>query len=68
MHINRKIEKFLDQYDYPPSKFGRMVAGDPRLVRDMRQGRELRAQMIARAEAFMDQYAAEQTAGLGIAA
>lgn len=57
MHINRKIERFLIQYDMPATKFGRLVARDPRLVLDMRNGRELRGPMIARAEAFMAAYA-----------
>lgn len=59
MHINRRIERFLIQYDYPPTKFGRTVARDPRLVFDMRRGRELRPAMIARAERFMSSYEAE---------
>ena len=57
MHINRKIERFLIQYDMPATKFGRLVARDPRLVLDMRNGRELRMPMIARAETFMTAYA-----------
>ena len=56
-HINRKIERFLIQYDMPATKFGRLAARDPRLVLDMRNGRELRAPMINRAEAFMAAYA-----------
>lgn len=57
MHINRKIERFLIQYDMPPTKFGRLVARDPRLVPDMRRGRELRTPMANRAENFMRDYA-----------
>ena len=57
-HINRKIERFLIQYDMPATKFGRLVARDPRLVLDMRNGRELRSPMIARVEAFIAGYAA----------
>jgi hypothetical protein len=57
MHINRRIERFLILYNYPASKFGRIVASDPRLVADIRRGRELRADMIAKADAFMDHYA-----------
>ena len=56
-HINRKIERFLIQYDMPATKFGRLVARDPRLVLDMRNGRELRGPMINRAERFMTAYA-----------
>lgn len=53
MHIHRKIERFLRNHDYPPTKFGRAVARDPRLVNDMRKGREIGASLSARAEAFM---------------
>ena len=56
-HINRKIERFLIHYDMPATKFGRLAAHDPRLVLDMRNGRELRTPMIVRAEAFMAGYA-----------
>lgn len=59
MHINRRIERFLIQYNYPATKFGRMVAGDPRLVLDMRRGRELRESMVGRAGEFMRRYEAE---------
>lgn len=65
MHINRTIERFLARYAMPPTTFGRRVTGDPRLVLDMRRGRELRAPMIARAEAFMEAYAAENTVWQG---
>lgn len=56
-HINRKIERFLIQYDMPATKFGRLAARDPRLVLDMRNGRELRGPMIGRVETFMAAYA-----------
>ena len=67
-HIKRKIERFLIQYDMPATKFGRLVARDPRLVLDMRGGRELRAPMIARAEAFMATYSAMVASDLAQAA
>jgi hypothetical protein len=57
MHINRKIERFLIRYNMPATKFGRLSVRDPRLVLDMRGGRELRAPMITRVEAFMADYA-----------
>lgn len=52
-HINRKIENFLVQHQMPATQFGRLAANDPRLVLDIRRGRELRAGMIERVEAFM---------------
>jgi hypothetical protein len=57
MHINRKIERFLILYNYPATKFGREAVGDPRLVFDMRRGREFGPNMLLRIEAFMNAYA-----------
>jgi hypothetical protein len=56
MYINRQIERFLKDHDLPATKFGRLVAGDPRLVLDMRQGREVRPPMQIKILAFMDGY------------
>ena len=38
MHITRLIERFLQDQGLPPRKFGRLAAGDPRLVLDIRMG------------------------------
>lgn len=54
MHMLRMVEKFLRENDVAPTKFGRMVAGDPRLVLDMRMGREVRPPMRAKIIAFID--------------
>jgi len=56
MHINLQIERFLRSQDMAATKFGRLAASDPRLVLDMRNGRELRPAMIARLQKFMDGY------------
>ncbi|MEY3657693.1 MAG: hypothetical protein RL425_454 [Pseudomonadota bacterium] len=53
MNIGHDIEIFLRQNDMPPTKFGRLVAGDPRLVFDIRLGRELRPPLARRVRAFM---------------
>lgn len=53
MNIWRDIEIFLRQNDMPPTKFGRLVARDPRLVFDIRLGRELRPALTERVRAFM---------------
>ena len=37
----------------PPTKFGRLAVRDPRLVHDLRNGREPRQSMIDRVEAFI---------------
>jgi hypothetical protein len=68
MHINRKIERFLIQYNYPATKFGRQAVCDPRLVFDMRRGRELGWRMTQRVEAFMAEYAETVAARLEEAA
>ncbi|HWU03748.1 MAG TPA: hypothetical protein VN222_13495 [Novosphingobium sp.] len=37
----------------PWTRFGRLAAGDPRLVSDLRNGRQPRQGLIARIEAFI---------------
>jgi hypothetical protein len=56
MLIMRKIERFLRQYEMPPTNFGRLSVGDPRLIHDMRRGRQFRISMIRRVETFMAAY------------
>jgi hypothetical protein len=48
-----KIQKFLRRSGMPATKFGRLAVNDPRLVRDLRNGREPRARTVARIEAFL---------------
>ena len=52
----RKIEVFLRHTRMPPTKFGRLAAQDPRLVQDLRNGREPRPRMEKRVEHFMNNY------------
>jgi len=40
----------------PVTKFGRLAARDPRLVGDLRNGREPRAAMVSRVEHFMNTF------------
>jgi hypothetical protein len=68
MEINHKIERFLRKYGMAPATFGRRVARDPRLVLDMRRGRELRAPMVAKAEAFMAAHIEAEAAAMREAA
>lgn len=42
------VERHLRAQNVPPSRFGRLVAGDPRFVFDLRRGREPRAATRAR--------------------
>ena len=51
-----RIERFLRQTGMPCTKFGRLVARDPRFVHDLRNGREPRTQTEARVEHFMNKY------------
>lgn len=37
------VERHLRAHTVPPSRFGRLVTGDPRFVFDLRRGREPRA-------------------------
>lgn len=53
----RDIEKFLRRTGMPATKFGRLAVRDPRLVLDMRNGREPRRRMVIRVEHFMNKYA-----------
>ncbi len=63
MHINRRVERFLRQYNMPPTKFGRLAARDPRIVLDMRMGREVRPETALRLSAFIENYAAMLACG-----
>ncbi len=58
MHINRRVEIFLREHDMPPTKFGRLAAHDPRIVLDMRMGREVRPGTAQRLSSFIENYAA----------
>lgn len=52
----RKIERFLEKTGMPVTKFGRLAAHDPRLVGDLRNGREPRSAMVRRVEHFMNTF------------
>ena len=52
----RKIEQFLDQSGMAWTKFGRIVAHDPRLVGDMRRGRQPREALCQHIENFITAY------------
>lgn len=59
MHLLRSIEIFLNRTGMAPTRFGREAVRDPRLVFDMRNGREPGARMQSRVEHFMNKYHAE---------
>lgn len=53
MSVHWKIERFLRESDMPATRFGRLAANDPRLVFDLRNGREVGNRLTARLEAFL---------------
>lgn len=54
MHLLRRIERYLRRSGWPPTRFGKEAAGDPRLVFDLRMGREPRRKLETRLHEFLD--------------
>jgi hypothetical protein len=52
----RKIEQFIHEFQIPPTRFGRQCVRDPRLVFDLRLGREPGDRVRRRVEHFMNTY------------
>ena len=59
----RQVEGFLRRTGLPATKFGRLAAADPRLVFDLRNGREPRKRMVLRVEHFMNTFGESAHAG-----
>ena len=57
----RSVEKFLRQHGMAATRFGRLAAHDPRLVPDMRRGREPRDRTEQRILGFMAGFDAART-------
>ena len=53
MHVGREVEKFLKRTGMPPTKFGRLAVNDPRLVGDLRNGREPGSRVSGRILSFI---------------
>lgn len=53
MTVLMKIDRYLQHTGMPMTKFGRLAVGDPRLVHDLRRGRQPRPRMVVRIEAFI---------------
>ncbi|HEU4970019.1 hypothetical protein [Sphingomonas sp.] len=51
--ILRQIERYLQRSGMSATRFGRQVARDPRLVHDLRRGRELGPGLRQRVETFI---------------
>ncbi|WP_338424782.1 hypothetical protein [Sphingopyxis kveilinensis] len=56
----QRIEAFLKESAMPPTVFGRAAVRDPRLVSDLRGGREPGTRLKARVEHFMNKWRAER--------
>lgn len=54
MHLLREIEKYLKTTGMPATKFGREAVNDPRLVTDLRNGREPQEKTILRVRDYME--------------
>ncbi|WP_299323573.1 hypothetical protein [Parasphingopyxis sp.] len=53
MSLLIEIDRFLRKTDMPPTRFGREAVNDPRLVFDIRRGRECGAKVRARILAYI---------------
>lgn len=53
MGTKDEIEDFLRRSRMPETRFGRLAVNDPRLVSDMRRGRQLGDAIRARIAAFI---------------
>ena len=58
----QRIEAFLRETAMPPSVFGRAAVSDPRLVSDLRGGREPGRRLKCRVEHFMSKWRADHHA------
>ena len=61
MSMLRKIELYLKKTAMPPTRFGRLAVNDPRLVGDLKNGREPGSRVVARIEAFLSRGAESQS-------
>lgn len=59
----QRIEAFLAESAIPPSVFGREAVRDPRLVKDLREGRIIGLRVACRLEHFMNKWRADYRAG-----
>lgn len=53
MELLEQVEDYLVRAGVAPSKFGRAVLGDPRLVDDLRAGRKLRRRTQERVQRYL---------------
>ncbi|MBU3077424.1 hypothetical protein [Sphingomonas quercus] len=53
MTLLRRIEIFIATTGVPATRIGREAVGDPRLVRDIRNGRQIGPAVAARLDAYL---------------
>jgi hypothetical protein len=53
MTLLHEIESYMRMKQVPPTRFGREAVNDPRLVFDLRRGREMGQRMRGRVEAYL---------------
>lgn len=58
MELLGLIERYLKKSHMPETKFGRLAVNDPRLVGDLRRGREPGPDTIRRVKAFIREHLA----------
>lgn len=54
MSLLARIQRHLRETGTSPTRFGREVLNDPRIVPDLVRGREMRPRTVARIEAWLD--------------
>ena len=54
--ITAEVERFIARTKMPVTKFGRQAVGDPNLVSNLREGRELRRVTAGKVRTFMAEY------------
>lgn len=59
----QRVEAFLVESSMPMTAFGRASVNDPRLVRDMRDGRDIGDDMAKRIDGFMQRWREDREAG-----
>ncbi len=58
MSLLVKIDRYCRRTGTPPSRFGRLAVRDPRLVHDLRMGRQPGPAITSRVEAFIAEHRA----------
>jgi hypothetical protein len=54
-----RIDRFLKDSGMPPTLFGRLSVRDPRLIGDLRNGRQPGPRVVKNVEHFMNKWKAE---------